>query len=283
MAEAPLPPAPVLVLLPSNQAIILPANNDIAFCILQGVMLTRAHIPPNGKWADLERLLFEPGPPAQGPFHRCFKRWADSQRSRNMKDPVFTLLNHHGVYDPMMVSNLSMLQSLSRIIKDEMDTAEASIRASLEAERLRIEARGRKNIRQEGALGALPRGYGVDAPHVAGADKARRCQNQDASSLLVQNPRLQNDHFHPIVVEGSPPCPQAQRFVTPVPAHTVDGGAVRVQGQQPLPPQLPTLDKFVALLQTLGQGYLQPPVRWGLLIMRRAKLLLWRSASLPTL
>ncbi len=205
MAEAPLPYAPMLVMLLSNRAIDLPVNNDIALCILQGVMLTRAHIPPTGKWADLERLLFEPDPPAHGPF----KRWANSQRLRNVKDRVVALLNHYGVYDPMMVSNPSMLQSLSRTIKAEMHTAEASRRASLEAERLRAEARGRENIRQEGALGALPWGYSVDAPRVAGTEEARQRQNQDASSLLAQNPMSQNDHFRPIVVGGGPPCPQA--------------------------------------------------------------------------
>jgi hypothetical protein len=56
------------------------------------------------------------------------------------------------------------------------------------------------------------------------------------------------------VVEGGPPRPQVKAgagrtgtVVTPVPVRMVDGGAVRVQGQQPLPPQLPTLDQFVAI------------------------------------
>jgi hypothetical protein len=133
-------------------------------------------------------------------------------------------LNHHGVYNPMMVSNPSMLQSLLRTIKDEMDTAKALRRASLEAEHHRVEVRWQKNIRQERALGALPWGYCIDAPRVDGADKVRQRQNQDASSLLTQNPKLQNDHFCPIVVEGGPPCPQAQAgaartgtVATPVP------------------------------------------------------------------
>jgi hypothetical protein len=34
MVKAPLPPTPVLVLLPSNRAIILAANNNILLCIL---------------------------------------------------------------------------------------------------------------------------------------------------------------------------------------------------------------------------------------------------------
>jgi hypothetical protein len=255
MAETPLPPAPVLSMLLSDRTIVLTLNHNIALIILQGVLSTRARIPPTGKWADLERLLFEPNPPAQGPFHGRFKCWADSQRSRNVKDRVVALLNHHGVYNPMVVSNPSMLQTISRTIKAKMDTAEALTlrRASLEAEHLRIEARGRKNVHQEGAMGTLPRGYGIDALRVAWADKAYHRQNQDASSLLTQNPRLQNNHFRPIVVESGPPRPHAHAGVgrtgtvmTPLPVCTEDGGDIRVQGQQALPPQLPTLNEFVA-------------------------------------
>jgi hypothetical protein len=90
MAKAPLPPAPVLVLLPSNHAIVLTANNDIALCILQGVMLTRAHILPIGKWANHECLLFDPEPPAPSPFHRLFSFLADSQhyKKRGTKDTM---------------------------------------------------------------------------------------------------------------------------------------------------------------------------------------------------
>jgi hypothetical protein len=83
MAEALVPPAPVLVLLPSNHAIVLAANNDIALCILQGVMSsTRAHNPPTRKWANLECLLFDPEPSAHGPFHGRFRCWAKSQQNK---------------------------------------------------------------------------------------------------------------------------------------------------------------------------------------------------------
>jgi hypothetical protein len=90
MAKAPLPPAPVLVLLPSDCAIVLSVNNDIVLCILQDVMSTRAHIPPTRKWYNCERLLFDPELPAHGPFHGRFRRWADSQRyeKRGTKDTM---------------------------------------------------------------------------------------------------------------------------------------------------------------------------------------------------
>ncbi len=54
MAKAPLPPAPVLPMLPSHHAILLPINNNIVICILQDTMRTRVHIPPTGRWADLK-------------------------------------------------------------------------------------------------------------------------------------------------------------------------------------------------------------------------------------
>jgi hypothetical protein len=156
MAEALLPPTPasVLVLLPSNCTILLAANNNIGLCILQGVMLTRAYILPTKKLANLEHLLFDLEPPAHGSFHGRFRCWANSQCSRNMKEQVVSLLSNHGVYNPVMVSNPSMLQSLSRTIniKDEMDTAKASRRASLEAKHLHVVVLGRESVRQGGTL-----------------------------------------------------------------------------------------------------------------------------------
>ncbi len=90
MAEAPPPPAPVLVLLPSYPAIFLAANINIALCILQSVMSTRAHILPTRKWADLEHLLFDPEPPAHGAFHGHFRCWANSKhyKKRGTKDTM---------------------------------------------------------------------------------------------------------------------------------------------------------------------------------------------------
>jgi hypothetical protein len=44
------------------------------------VMSTRAHIPPNRKWANLEHQFFHLEPPAHGPFHGLFRFWANSQR-----------------------------------------------------------------------------------------------------------------------------------------------------------------------------------------------------------
>ncbi len=82
MAKAPLPPTPVLKLLPSGCQIILLANNDISLCILQGLMQTRAHILPTGRWANLEQLLWESKPPTLGPFHNSFRQYAKNMHPR---------------------------------------------------------------------------------------------------------------------------------------------------------------------------------------------------------
>ena len=95
-----------------------------------------------------------------------------------------------------MVTNPFHLQSLTKLAKDEMDAAKADCRAAQDAERLHQEAHQCANVCQEGALGALPRGYGIAAPRVAGP---RRSSSTKISmtNLLVQNSRLQNNLFLP--------------------------------------------------------------------------------------
>ncbi len=142
-----------------------------------------------------------------------------------------------------------------------MDDAKAVRRAALNAKHIHQEAHQRKNVCEKGALGALPQGYGVGAPCEVGANKERQCHNQDACNPLAQNPRLQNNHFCPIVVAGIPPRPQAQAgavhagtVVTPVPVCAVKEGAVdhpaavfQFEEQQAAPPQLPMLKEFAAM------------------------------------
>ncbi len=170
----------------------------------------RSPILPTGRWADLEQLLWESKPPTHGPFYSSFRQWAKNMCPRSMKEQVVALLSFHGVYDPAVVTNPSRLQSAAKHLKQEMDDAKVVGRAALDAKRARQEARQCKNMHQEGALGALPQGYGVEAPCAAGANNKRPHRNQDACNLLAQNPRLQNNHFRPIVLAGIPPRPQAQ-------------------------------------------------------------------------
>jgi hypothetical protein len=142
-----------------------------------------------------------------------------------------------------------------------MDDAKAVRRAALDSKLARQEVSQRKNVHQKGTLGALPQGYGIEARRVAGASEERLRRNQGACNLLAQNPRLQNDHFHPIVLAGILPRPQAQEeavhagtVVTLVPVRAVEEGAVhpptaafQLEQQQAAPPQLPTLGEFAAM------------------------------------
>ncbi len=70
-----------------------------------------------------------------------------------------------------MVTNPSKLQSTAKHLKQEMDDAEAVRRAALKTECLCQEMHQCENVHQEGTLGTLPQGYGVEAPHEAGAGK----------------------------------------------------------------------------------------------------------------
>jgi hypothetical protein len=183
----------------------------------------------------------------------------EAKQARNIKDHVISLLTFHGEYNPEVQMNLSQLGLIVKHLKEEMHAAKAARRRSgLDAECRCIEGGGRENVRQEGTLGALHQGYGIKAPRVAGADEVCQLQNQDACNLLACNPRLQNNHFRPIVVEGGLPCSGNRMLVTSVPVVSVltaavEGAvlgqlaAVRFQVQPQLPPQLPILGKFATM------------------------------------
>ena len=88
-----------LPLLPSNRAIVVPACNDIALVILQGILRLDAHLSSSARsqsFADLERLLWDMDPPNPGPFRFMFRRWSEAQRTRNMENRVLALLSFHG-------------------------------------------------------------------------------------------------------------------------------------------------------------------------------------------
>jgi hypothetical protein len=219
-----------------------------------------------------------------------------------MKERVVALLNFHGVYDSAEVTNPSRLQSAAKHLKHEMDHAKAVSRAALDAKRACQESHQRENVCQEGALGALPQGYGIKAPCVAGANDELLHRNQDACNLIAKNPRSQNDHFCPIVLVDVPPCLQAQAgavrarmVVTPIPARAVEEGAnhppaavFQLGAQQAAPPQLPTLGEFAAMAvpppaHNTGAWLPAAPGQAGAANNVHAKPLLSHSALLPTL
>ncbi len=62
-----------------------------------------------------------------------------------------------------------------------------------------VSARSTENDFQEGGLGMLPEGTGINAPQVQGASPLRQQQLQDACGILSPNPRSSNSHFCPFV------------------------------------------------------------------------------------
>ncbi len=77
-----------------------------------------------------------------------------------------------------------------------------------------VSARSLENDYQEGTLGMLPEGTGVNAPQVYGVPPLRQQQLQDACGILSQNPRSSNLHFCPIVCNDSS-CPLVSSVVAP--------------------------------------------------------------------
>jgi hypothetical protein len=90
-------------MVPSATRIIQPVNKDTALIILQSVLKSGFHKPPN-KWMTLVRLLWET-PPNQGPFYRVYREWSETGHSRNIRLIVDALLHHYGDFDPL--KNLS--------------------------------------------------------------------------------------------------------------------------------------------------------------------------------
>jgi hypothetical protein len=130
-----------------------------------------------------------------------------------------------------------------------MDSSKAARQAAIHEERILQEARQRKNVHQEGALGAIPQGYGVVPPRVAGANEEEQRQNQHVANLLTQNPCSQNNYFRPVVLV-EPPIPQgedirARMVITPIVGATASDEPQDVD--QRCVPQLPTLKEFAAM------------------------------------
>ncbi len=84
---------------PSAARIIQPVNEDTALIVLQSVLKSGSHKPPN-IWVMLVRLLWET-PPNQGPFYGVYREWSETGRSRNIRLIVDSLLRNYGDFDPL--------------------------------------------------------------------------------------------------------------------------------------------------------------------------------------
>jgi len=185
---------------PSVARITQPINEDIALFILQSILKTGVHLPA-GKWTTLVKLLWD-SPPNPGPFYHVFREWTASWRSRNIKSLVDALLRHYGEFDTIKNPYPSTIQALARHLSSEVAVATLEDCQRRDANTRRVQVRYLENDNQEGALGMLPEGRGVDAPHVRGAPPSRQQELQDACVILAQNPRSTNLHFCPVVPGG---------------------------------------------------------------------------------
>ena len=172
---------------PSVTHIIQLANEDTALFILQSVLKTGAHLPA-GKWSSLAQLLWDP-PPNPGPFYCVFREWTATGHSRNIKLLVEALLRHYGEFDTIENPYPSTIQALARHISSEVAVATLEVRQRRDADTRHVQACSLENEYQDGMLGMLPEGTGVDAPHVRGAPPSRQQELQDACMILAQNPR----------------------------------------------------------------------------------------------
>ena len=220
---------------PSVARITQPANEDTALFILQSVLKTGAHLPA-GKYMNLIKLLWD-SPPNPGPFYRVFREWTASGRSRNIKALVEVLLRHYGEFDTLENPYPSTIQALAKRLSDEAAVATLEVRQRRDADTRRVQARSLENDFQEGALGMLPEGTGVDAPHVRGANPLRQQELQDACAILAQNPRSTNSHFRPVVPGGHSPRP----LVSPAVA-AMTGGGGRNSSNLAACPSVPVVD-----------------------------------------
>jgi hypothetical protein len=160
---------------------ILPSS----FFILQSIPKTRAHLPA-GKWTNPINLLWD-SPPNPGPFYHVFREWTASGHSRNINALVDVLLCHYGEFDTLENPYPSTIQALAKCLSNEAAVATLKDRQRRDAITRCVQARSLENDYQEGVLGMLPEGTGVDAPHVRGTNPSRQQELQEACSILVQN------------------------------------------------------------------------------------------------
>ena len=198
-SAAPLPPtamaATLLPFLPSEKRICDPRHHEMATAILTLADGLEAHIPGSRKRiADLEAILWAP---ITGAFAGRYVRWSDSQRTKNMRSRLFSLMFHYAQLC-MNSQYPSPTETLARRMQDAADAAAAGDRLRREGEQVRLVHRASLNAHYEGALGTRPSSYGNSGlnptdPVLAGA-----------YDLLPSQPRSQNNVLNP-VVQPQPP------------------------------------------------------------------------------
>ena len=200
MSSAPPPPptamaATLLPFLPSEKRICDPRHHEMATAILTLADGLEAHIPGSRKRiADLEAILWAP---LTGAFAGRYVRWSDSQRTKNMRNCLYSLMLHYAqLFEVTQYPSLT--ETLAKRMQDAADAATAGDQLRCEVEQGCLVHRANMNAHYEGELGTRPSSYGNSGlypsdPVLAGA-----------YDLLPSQPRSQNNVLNP-VVQPQPP------------------------------------------------------------------------------
>jgi hypothetical protein len=133
MSSTPPPPPTAMPLpfLPSEKRICDPHHHNMATAILTLANSLSAHIPGSRKRsANLEAILRTP---VTGAFAGRYVRWSDSQRTKNMKNRLFSLMLHYAQLFKNARYPLPTV-TLSRKLQDAADAAAAGGRLRCEGE-----------------------------------------------------------------------------------------------------------------------------------------------------
>jgi hypothetical protein len=114
---------------------------------------------------------------------------------KNIKALVEALLRHYGEFDTLENPYPSTIRALARRLSSEVAVVTVKDHQHCDANTHCMEVRSLENNYQEGLLGMLPEGTGVNAPHVHGASPSHQQELQDAYAILAQNPISTNSHF----------------------------------------------------------------------------------------
>ena len=138
-AAPPPPPAAMaathLPFLPSEKRICDPHHRNMATAILTLANSLGAHIPGRRmRSANLEAILRIP---VTGAFAGHYVRWSDSQRTKNMRNRLFSLMLHYAQLFENAQYPLPTV-TLSRRLQDAADAAAAGGRLCCEGEQVRL-------------------------------------------------------------------------------------------------------------------------------------------------
>ncbi len=190
------PPPPRLRTLPSDKQIITPLYEAECTSIVHLVHNLRAHLRANSALvAQVEEILWDP---TSGDFAQSYARWAPQQRRKSMRSRIIVIIDFYAVRHQLSAFP-SATENLAKQMQDEIEAEAKSIHQRRDDEAREQEHRSAANALYEGALGALPAGYGNNGLFPVDASVAW------AFSVLPSQPRSQNDVNNPVVAHQPAP------------------------------------------------------------------------------